>query len=189
MIIQIAGTSGSGKTYVVRQLMRKGWSVPRYTPGREAPIAYDLALTRVEEPVYVVGGYDAPSGGCDNIKNVTDIYRYVSDAHALGKHVVFEGLFAMNQTRGPSMARELPGVITVLLLTTPLATCFASIDERRAKKGLEGLPETRRSNTKANYTRARNYTARMREAGAKVKRVSREEALPCLLGLLRWDSG
>ena len=108
----------------------------------------------------------------------------MKEAHGVGHHVVFEGLFAMNQTRGPALAAELYREITVLLLTTPLAICYASINERRAKGGLGELPKTRYHNTENNYVRARNYTSRMREAGARVKRISREQAFPLLLELI-----
>jgi hypothetical protein len=193
MIVQIAGTSGSGKTHVVRELMdwvvahRDGELYERFSgPDHKTTIGYDILSPIYMKPLHVVGSYEAASGGCDSIKDVSTIYEWVRDAHERGHNVLFEGLFAMNQTRGPAMARELPGMVTVLLLTTPLATCFASIDDRRSLKGLEKLPALRHKNTKANYVRARNYTARMREAGARVYRVSREEALPRLWGLLMY---
>ncbi len=191
MIIQIAGTSGSGKTHVVRQLMEAAKSTHfHFITGRKTPIGYDIYLPQVRGKIYVLGSYDNPTGGCDTIKSVKDIYSKIEEQYALGNHVVFEGLFAMNQTRGPALSNRLPlRTITVLLLTTPLATCFASIDVRRAYRGADKLPVERTLNTQNNYVRARNYTARMRDAGAAIKRVSREEALPCLLDLLDNSSG
>ena len=189
MSIQIAGTSGSGKTYVVRQLMEQSSRVDAYfVIGRQFPMGYYVNFPSIERSIYLLGSYENPTGGCDTIKSVKDIYSTVEHQNSQGVHVVFEGLFAMNQTRGPALASRLPsGAITVLLLTTPIATCFSSIDERRAEKGLEGLPVSRHGNTKGNYVRARNYTSRMRDAGARVKRVSRKDALPCLLELLTTD--
>ena len=186
MIIQIAGTSGSGKTHVVRQLMAMSTkdTSTHFIEGRASPIGYGMFIPGLRKGIHIVGSYDAASGGCDSIKHVPTIFDLVKKAHSEGRHVVFEGLFTMNLTRGPALVDGFPGEVVVILLTTPMATCFASIDARRADKGLEGLPPERHKNTKGHYIRARNYTARMREAGARVKRVSREEALPCLLELL-----
>jgi len=92
-------------------------------------------------------------------------------------------LFVMNMTRGPQLLEEQGVDFAVLQLTTPMATCIASINDRRAERG-EGALENKK-NTQDNYRRATNYCAAMRESGARVFKVSRDEALPKLLELLR----
>lgn len=185
MIIQIAGTSGSGKSHLVRELMRISKSEPHTLGGGkdEKIIGYDLTVKGVARKVYVIGSYAVPTGGCDTIKSISLVYTTLLDLIEGGRHVVFEGLFAMNQTKGPELAAEIGKQYAVLALTTPLGTCLSSINARRAARGED--PLLKQKNTKDNYGRATAFAARMRDAGALVKKVSRDEALPTLLGLLR----
>jgi len=144
---------------------------------------YDLVVSKVKKLIYIVGSYAQPTAGCDTIKNIPLIFDTVAEQHKVGRHVIFEGLFAMNLTRGPELAAVFRKEFRILQLTTPLGNCLVAIDERRAKRG-EG-PLEKLVNTKGNYVRAVNYCSKMRDAGALVYKVSREEALPTLLELLQ----
>lgn len=185
MIINIAGTSGSGKTTTVRQLLSMvPIKVPEFTPGRKAPLGYHFTVSGVTNGVYLVGAYEeAATGGCDSIKDIATIYDLVRRKHEAKYHVVYEGLFMMNMTRGPQLVRACPGAVNVMKLTTPLEDCFAGINARRAAKGQP--PLLKRENTEGNFKRADNYWRVMRDAGATVHKVSRDEAFPKMLELLR----
>jgi len=194
MIIQIVGTSGSGKSHLMRSFLKwaaeSNGALPfkEYIEGREAPIGYFFRLKGVQksknsrQDIYVPGHYDAPTGGCDTIHDVKQVFTLIKDNYKIGRTVVFEGLFCMNQTRGPALAAEVGKGFVVLQLTTPLATCLSSINERRAERG-EGDLDTKK-NTIQNYKRAENFSYRMRDAGARVIRTNRDEALDKLVSLL-----
>ena len=184
-IITIAGTSGSGKSYVVRKFLdwarENGRVTEEFIEGRTSPLAYTVSL-KGKAPVYVLGSYEVPTGGCDTIHDIESIFASVKKNYR-NCHVIYEGLFVMNMTRGPKLVLEVGKTrLCVLQLTTPLATCLASIDSRRAEKGKDKL-ETK-TNTVDNYRRATNYCSKMRDAGARVFKVSRDEALPKMLELL-----
>lgn len=189
IIVTIAGTSGSGKSHLMRFFLdwarMNGDVVEEFVEGRVAPIGYLVQLKRPVQStcaIYVIGGYEVPTGGCDTIHNIAKIFSSIEKQYALGRHVLYEGLFVMNQIRGSQLAAEVGENLCVLQLTTPLATCFASINERRAERG-EGKLETK-NNTVDNYRRATNYCAKMRDSGARVFKVDRGTALPRLLNLL-----
>lgn len=185
MIIQIAGTSGSGKSHLMRAFLdwaRKRGKVLDGAGGYELFLSDELSY---EPDAEVLGRYDVPTGGCDTISDVSKIYSLIDDALDNCGCVVFEGLFVMNQTRGPQLAARLGKDYHVLQLTTPLATCLASINERRAARGAGELAN--KKNTTDNYKRAQNFCARMREVGARVHRVSRDEGLDKILELLGVD--
>lgn len=180
MIIQAAGTSGSGKSHLMRSFLAH----VRHEGDQclEVERGYSLKLDGLI-PVYVLGKYNVPTGGCDTIHDIPLIYSSIREALKGHDHVLFEGLFVMNQTRGPQLAEEFGTDMAVLQLTTPMATCLASINERRAARGDEELEN--KKNTVDNFRRATNYCAKMRDTGARVFKVSREAALPKLLELLR----
>lgn len=184
MIINIAGTSGSGKSTLVRNLMAQADAEHQHEGKRKDPIGYLLRLEGVARPVFVVGAYVAGTGGCDTIKDVVRVYDLVKERWRAGEHVVYEGLFVMNHTRGIQLWKGTRAV-TMLKLTTPIEVCFESIAARRAEKGITE-PVTRK-NTEGNFVRANNYAYKMKAVGAPVFRVSRDEALPRLLELLRGD--
>jgi hypothetical protein len=184
VIINIAGTSGSGKSYLIREFLKQVKMTAVYVDSRIAPVGYQLAVQGVRRPVHLVGAYETPTGGCDTISDVVLAYERVLKAHHRGRHVIYEGLFMMNMTRGPALAEEV-GVdnITILQLTTPMATCIASINTRRAERGEEEL--LTKKNTKGNYVRAENYCTKMRSIGVQVIKTRREDALRWLFNLLR----
>jgi hypothetical protein len=141
--------------------------------------------------VFVVGAYEAPTGGCDTIKVLEEAFELAQVKHAAGHHVLFEGLFAMNHTRGPVLARQVGmSNFHLVRLTTPLDLCFKRINERRAAAG-QGLLEERgraenaRKNISSNHTRAGNYAAKLSFLGAKVHRTESDGAPELILGLLR----
>lgn len=184
MIVTVAGTSGSGKSHLVRSFLDFAEKFAAVEDSRErGPYlkGYVCSFFPQRRPIRIIGRYDVPTGGCDTIHNVAEIYAAIRAAHNDDYDVLYEGLFMLNQTRGPQLAAEMGSDLTVLQLTTPLATCLASVDTRRAARGEGKLADV--SNTKDNYRRATNYSAAMREAGARVIKVSREEALPKLLEL------
>ena len=180
MIIQITGTSGSGKSHLMRSFL--DWS-GRNLDVSDVDNGYEILLENdPSTTAFVLGRYDVPTGGCDTIRDVTKLYELIDEALKAHQYVLFEGLFVMNQTRGPQVAARLGKDYHVLQLITPLATCIASINARRAARG-EGELATK-DNTINNYTRAENFCYRMREAGARVRRVTRDEGLDKMLELL-----
>jgi len=177
-IIQVCGTSGSGKSHLMRSFIEYSRKEGRV---QEKDGGYLIHLNG--SGLFVLGKYDVPTGGCDTIHDIASIYARIEDAVGNHDHVLYEGLFVMNQTRGPQLAEKYGKEMALLQLTTPLATCFASINARRAERGDGELANHK--NTQDNYRRATNYCAKMRDSGARVFRVSRDEALPKLLELLR----
>ncbi|HVX90176.1 MAG TPA: hypothetical protein VHC20_00860, partial [Candidatus Paceibacterota bacterium] len=154
-----------------------------YVSTREAPYGYLVGLKRaIGHNVLVPGHYEAPTGGCDTIHDIAMLYKFIENTVRQGCHVVYEGLFVMNMTRGPALLEELGVPFYVLQLTTPLSVCLESVNKRRAEKGKGELETTK--NTEDNYRRALKYCSVMRDAGAKVIKIEREQGLPKLLELL-----
>lgn len=137
---------------------------------------------QLDKDVFVVGRYDSPTGGCDTIKEISQVYELLQQQYEARRHVLYEGLFVMNMTRGPQLAAKVGKGLNILQLTTPLSVCIKSIDLRRAERGSPALENLK--NTEGNYKRATNYCGIMRDAGARVYKVTRSQALPKLLELL-----
>ena len=188
MIVNIAGTSGSGKSHLVRDFIKwvKQFGIvkPCFIDDRKDPIGYDIILKH-SKTIHLVGAYEnADTAGCDTIRDVVWLYEYILEQHRAGKDVIYEGLFMMNMTRGPQLAAETNSVY-VIRLSDPLAVCIASINDRRKARG-EG-PLLKKENTESNFKRSESYCDKMRRAGARVNSVKRNMALEHLVMLLGYD--
>lgn len=181
MIIQVAGTNGAGKSTVVRAVLASG------VVQNTTDTGCDLRLSQVDGTIRIPGRYgDHATGGCDQFKSVNEIHDKIREGLQNCHHVVWEGGTShggLNQTRGPHLVEELGVSYIVVLLTTPYGQCLDGINARRAEIGRAPLPDD--TDIRSNFLRARNYAARMRDAGARVIRVSREDAPKRIVNLLR----
>ena len=188
MIISIRGTNGSGKSTVVRELMRCACTCsPLYgVLGLRKPEAYRLELSG--QRTYVLGPYDTRSAcGFDGITNY-DHQPALIRKYAVVGHVVFEGLISSKLWgRVGAVFEELAPVqgVALLFLTTPLEECIRRVVERRCRAGDERIFNDK--NLRAVYDACRgNLTAVRRKQikGVAIHEVPSEEAATLCLRLL-----
>jgi hypothetical protein len=131
MLINLRGTSGAGKTTVVRALMaRCGCKAIYGALGLRLPEAYVLSG---ERPAFVIGPYLTPCGGCDRIQPFALVPELIA-RYAEHGHVIFEGLL-MSTTYGAVGQLTERWESRVLFLDTPLDVCIARVEARRAAAG------------------------------------------------------
>jgi hypothetical protein len=169
MIINIRGASGSGKSWVARQWLEKYPSRPLY--GLFAmlkPEAYKCSIPGTEHPLFVLGPYETPCGGCDAIQP----YRLVLDLlrkYAARGHVLFEGLLIgdsygsvgalLDQLSGEGVSSA------IIRLNTPLEQCLERVQQRRAERG-DSRPLNPR-HTIAHFKRSSNSRGGFEAAGSR----------------------
>jgi hypothetical protein len=188
MIVNIAGTNGSGKTYAVRALLEQSRLIEK-CPGNQLWKEFGRLIELTPgRTIFVMGRYDSfDTGGADTIKDVGLMYQLISEHAIKGEDVVYEGSFAMNHTRGIQLVNEMKKVdipVSVIYLTTPLDVCKASINERRKRRGDPPFPRSWRL-IDQNVTRARNFTDKLRWSGATVYKLERHLASQKLIELLK----
>ncbi|HEX2135464.1 MAG TPA: hypothetical protein VHG30_06085 [Microvirga sp.] len=136
VIINPRGTSGAGKTELVRRIMalyrtRTGSDVaPVYREGRERPICYRLRHPLGGRPLAVLGHYEVTSGGCDTIGGVDEAFWLASQHAARGHDVLFEGLAISREVDRSAALAEVHG-LHILHLGTPLEECIRNVVRRR----------------------------------------------------------
>ena len=141
MIINIRGTSGSGKSTLARRVMGAytGCRNRVKQKGRKQPIGYICTRPDGGKPLYVLGHYESPCGGCDTIKTYDEVFQRVRDVHEAGYDVLFEGLLLSTETqRVIELALELPTLI--IGLDVPVDVCLESINTRRRVKKPDAEP-------------------------------------------------
>jgi hypothetical protein len=146
LIINPRGTSGSGKTELVRRILAQyGWQrsaesegagdlEPIWRAGRRRPLGYRLEHPLGGRPLAVLGHYEVTSGGCDTIRaadgGLDEIMRRAADYAATGHDVLIEGqLLSSEYERSAELARS--HRLHVLRLTTPPEQCARNLVWRR----------------------------------------------------------
>lgn len=144
MIVNIRGTSGSGKTFAVRKVMERAKSstkmyacIEGVTQNGSRPDGHMLIIPGLKRPVAVIGDYSsAECGGCDKIKTQMEAETLVRHANRLNYHVLFEGLLITHiYRRWADLCEEDIDNFMFLGLSTPVNTCIERVTERRTRKG------------------------------------------------------
>ncbi len=178
-IINLRGTSGSGKSTVVRRVMGQYGSIkPVSKSGRKQPVGYVCSLGQ-RRPLWVPGHYEIPCGGCDTLKSVQEVYDGVQSGLDQCYDVLFEGLMIQEAKASTFISFAKQNNILVIALTTPIGDCLQAIRERRQARGnLEPLDP---KNTVDRVERVKRNLFKLQDAGVRVLRLDREAAyLKCL---------
>lgn len=194
MIIQIRGTSGSGKSTVMRDIMgRMGDWQAHYVDGRKKPLFY---VSRSEWPLTVVlGHYESPCGGCDTIGSAREVAVMIEEVlrtvakveigddgwteHYIIPHILCEGLLLSEDVKWTKEMND----VRCFFLTTPLERCLEQIKGRRAEAGNEKpLNPGNTTNRVSVIERAR---VKLVEAGIPCRRCSPEQAPGLILDTIR----
>ena len=126
MLINLRGTSGSGKTNAVLGVLAQCAHKPIYGALGRLPEAYALCAGQA----FVIGPYTSECGGCDRILPFALVPQLIQK-YAQQGHVVFEGLLI--STCYGVIGRLLEAHDSRLLfLDTPLEVCIARVKARRA---------------------------------------------------------
>lgn len=191
MIIQIRGTSGSGKSTAVRALIelaarKASVKAPKDFPAkRKNPVGYTLEFNGGSKPVAILGHYETACGGVDTLPSYDFIFGMIRHFHAEGFDVVFEGLLAAHDKKQCTALWEGIGKkdLTILELIEPLQVCLDSVKARRAARGAD--PDTfNPDNTVRRYKEVVSSCLKLEAIGIPVHRVGRGECLEKMLELL-----
>lgn len=177
MIIQLRGTSGSGKSHIVRGIKQELIGMARFKEaGRRQPIGYGGTLPSGPY-IAIPGHYETPCGGCDTIPDLTKVFDTVRTAALSAKHVLFEGLLASEDTRRTLELREwIHGdqELRIIFIDTPIEACLAGIQLRRDNRG--DTKPINPANTTNRVRTIRRACEKLREQGVDVRTTDRDGA-------------
>jgi cytidylate kinase len=174
MIIQIRGTSGSGKTTVMREVMKQFQWNPRIVKGRKKPLWYQAK----QMDLAILGHYEESAcGGCDTVGSARQVYELIQ---TLNMDVILcEGLLLSEDVKWARQMMDL----RVIFLTTPLETCLERVAKRRETAGNDKpLNPANTTNRVATIERAR---VKLVELGVVCRRCTTEQASKLVLEWVR----
>lgn len=187
MIVNLRGTSGSGKSYIVREIMAALGGKEQFArlkeEGRKQPIGYyrcydavALALRGDKSGLFIPGHYETACGGCDTIHGNDKIFDLVRRAAADSQDVLFEGLIlSVEVTRTVALITDgLP--LKVMAVDIPLEECVESIMIRRRVKNPDA-PQLNPYNTTNKWKQTKRAMERLAQAGVDTFTGDRDQVL------------
>ena len=187
MIINVRGIHGSGKSTVVRTVLRH---IPGVVPiygilGPRRPEAYRVPLKN--KPLYVIGPYESnATSGLDcitpqSIANAIKVCeRYVGKGHLLFESVLISTRF-LEPSFGAWCLKHKADIIN-LTLTTTYEECLAAVAARQKTSIVVGRGPAK--HMEAQCKDIGRVTKKLVALGFRLEYVSREEAPTKILELL-----
>ena len=173
MIFQLRGCSGSGKTWVVRQLFDTYRF--REVKNRSGDI---MGYYSKEVNLFVLGKYTTSCGGGDTIKTQDETCERIEKAVKKGYNVLFEGLIASHIAKRYADLYSRHNNSYFIFLDTPLEKCREQITSRRIANGMD--PGKVAKNVEKDYTSTHRSRVNMNTMGVpknNLKLYSSEKAL------------
>ena len=173
MIIKIHGTSGAGKTTIVRNIMEQAEQI--LPMGKiHRPEAYKLTMPNKSKPLYILGPYETACGGMDAISEVEDQIDLIHKYAELGD-VIYEGLLMSTYYGRLGTAMEEYGEDHIwAFLNTPEDLCIERVKARRLAAGnTKPLNET---NTRMRMKPIHSLRRRLEKMGANVVELQYDDA-------------
>lgn len=133
-IVNIRGTHGTGKSEIVRRILKRYDARADSEDSKGRPVDYVMDFPDGRE-LYVVGSYVTACGGCDGIQPYADIWPRVEKFAQRG-HVLFEGALVSSSYGNIGRASEKYGDDFIFaFLDTPMDVCIERITKRRHERG------------------------------------------------------
>lgn len=176
MIIQIRGTSGSGKSTVMRKVMDHigDWE-PKYIPGRKRPLWYKSG------PIAVLGHYEIDCGGCDTIGSAPKVYEVLQSVLSSGiSTVLSEGLLWGEDVKWSLKLQD----VRAVFLTTSIDECLRRVELRQAGREPADRERVIRKLTRR-VTTIESARRRLVQAGVCCRRCTSEQAPGIVLKWVR----
>ncbi len=124
MIIDIRGTNGAGKSHLVRQFLKNAVFAVKTELGYDIP---SLELC-------VIGHYENPTGGCDQIKPKHQVQYRIEKALETFPNVIFEGKCESMSLQFARLAQK-HKEYWFCFLDTSLEDCIRQRNKRREESG------------------------------------------------------
>lgn len=129
LVFCIRGTNGSGKSYLMNQLINYlGTPLRNFKEGPIGVAEYKDA--------FVVGAYNSACGGLDTVKDFYSIAplvrRLAQEKHVLIEGLLWSGIFGASYNLTEELRADGNDMIW-LMLTTTSAQCIANVGKRRVE--------------------------------------------------------
>lgn len=172
-IVNLRGTSGSGKSSVAFEMLRQfPHQELKGADGKVKGYSIDASSYGISAPIYLLGKYTTACGGCDQIPTQQEAADRAYKAWNSGGHVLMEGLLASAAGLNGAVTKTITqtGEAVFAILDTPLDVCIERVKKRREARGDERPFNTKNTNDK--YTQTHSTAKSLKDAGLDVRYIN-----------------
>lgn len=173
IVVNIRGTSGSGKSYIIHQLLLlEGWNEWKDNSGKV------LGYYNVRNNWAIVGSYRTTCGGCDTVKSQDEIEERIQIFLNGGYNVIFEGLLTSTiSSRWANFSNRISTQANTVFyyLDTPIEQCIENIKNRRLQAG--NTKPLNENNTRGRVQQIDNTFTNLTKSGCYCIRISSKQLL------------
>lgn len=185
-IVNLRGTSGSGKSTVAFTMMKNLPTEPlNGSDGKVKGYRVDASSEGIEAPIYIIGKYTTACGGLDTVNTQLDAAERSVKAWELGGHVLCEGLLC--SAAGPKGALTIgihaTGEAVFAILDTPVEVCLDRVRARRLARGDER--PLNEKNTRDKYTQTHSTAKALHALDYDVRAIDHTNAYQEVLEIFR----
>jgi energy-coupling factor transporter ATP-binding protein EcfA2 len=131
MIISLRGTSGSGKSHLVRRITGLyGQHRDVFTEGRKKPLYTLHGRNELGKCLVTPGHYLIANGGMDTLPSLDEAYRIARWAERQGHDVLMEGKNMSDGTKHVNALVAEKFDVRVVVLNTDIANCVRAVKAR-----------------------------------------------------------
>lgn len=182
-IINIRGTSGSGKSTIARTFLEHLPHEPLPdSTGKVKGYRVDATAAGLTQPLFIVGRYDSACGGGDTLRSEEEAAQLCDFAQQQG-HVLLERMLTSGSGPKGQFASTFLGTgkITYAIMDTPLEVCLERVMGRRAERGDDRPfnPE----NTVGKYHGSHRAAEKLKTAGEDVRLIDHTDAFKQVLAI------
>jgi hypothetical protein len=186
-VLDIRGTHGSGKSWLVRQLLDRFHGQDLFEDG-DGPPARPIGYLLPDLGTAVLGRYTHACGGCDTIGRADEVCRRIRLLASAHRHVAFEGILVSHTfQRYNALALEMEArwqPYYFCFLDTPLEVCIERVQARRKARGADG-PFNPKAHVGKDWQAVWNRVrGQCLEAGRRVLVLPWQDPLPPVLEIL-----
>ena len=184
LIVNVRGTSGSGKTHLTREFMRQGSTDAVTVDGKVIGYICCRGKSVNERMWFVVGSYENVCGGCDTIKTQQQIIDRVAWAISRDYNVWLEGLI-LSTIYGlvGAYSEEYADRWVFAYLNTPVDVCVERVIERRRVAG--NIKPFDKENTVKRHATIRRNQAIVEEKGREAVTIDYLRPLASINNIIR----
>lgn len=186
IIVNIRGTSGSGKSTIAFEFLKRFPNEP--LTGKDGKIKgyrVNTAEAGLKFDVFILGKYTTVCGGLDACPTQAEAGDLAVKAYEQGGHVLAEGLLA--SAAGPKGAFTdaiyQTGAAIFGILDTPLQVCLDRVRARRLAKGNE--KPFNEKNTKDKHTQTMSTAKALHKLGYDVRAIDHTQAFEDVMEIFR----
>lgn len=184
-IVNIRGTSGSGKSTIARTFLDHLPHEPLPdSTGKVKGYKVDATAAGLAQPLFIVGRYESACGGGDTLRNEEEAAHLCATAQEQG-HVLLERMLTSGSGPKGLFASTFLGTgkITYAVLDTPLDVCLERVMARRTERGDERPFNS--ENTKNKHVQTHRAAQKLKDVGEDVRLIDHTDAFKAVLGIYK----